>query len=382
MKRVFLAVLIAALVAAPVAVALDRAQARSLLRVAVKLSGLQSQGPVRVVVEQPQQFKKRRVQLLERGYPPALQNYDETVYRALGLLEGGKGTLRKALIEMENRSGLYDPFSATAYVQSGPSQRATALHELVHALQDQHYDLKRAARLANSDARVAATAAIEGHAGLIADLLPPKKTSASPSDKLSRFLDLERGFAYQVGVRFAADLRNLGGRSALLGALKRFPATSEQVFHLDKYLEREPATAIILPVDAAGLKLAGDSSFGELDVRALMAVFDVPRLDKVGSGWGGGRSALYRGPAGEAVLVALDWDAERDAAEWEEAVGIYVNEAFDAENPGLLTPIPCSTTRCWDLGGSFAAFTRDGSQTRLAIGSSAQLAADLAAAVL
>ncbi len=367
MKRFILGFFIAALVAAPVAAALDRAQTQALLQIAVKLSGLQAQGQARVVFERAPAFNKRRVSLLERGYPRALQNYDETVYRALGLLAGGKGTLRKALIEMENRSGLYDPLSSTAYVQSGPSQRATALHELVHALQDQHFDLRRAARISDSDARVAATAAIEGHAALVSDVLAPRSTSARSNDHLTRFLELERGFAYQVGLRFSADLRNLGGRKALLGSLKRFPATSEQVFHLDKYLEREPAARIILPVDAAGMELAGDSSFGELDVRALMAVYDVPRLDQVGSGWGGGRSAVYQSAAGQAVVIALDWDTERDAAEWEEAVGIYVNEAFDATVPGLPRTTACGATACWSLEGREIAFQRHGLHTVFAI---------------
>jgi len=385
MKRTLMAVVLAALVAVPAAAALDRTQARSLLRVAVKISGLKSKGPVRIVVERPAQFKARRVQLLERGYPRALQDYDETVYQALGLLAGGKGTLRKALIERENGTGVYDPGSATAYVQSGPSQRETALHELVHALQDQHFDLRRTTRLSSTDARVAATAAIEGHAALVADQLAPKTTSASvaaSADKLTRFLELERGFAYSVGLRFSSELRNLGGRDALLGSLKRFPATSEQIFHLDKYLEHEPALPIILPVDAAGMKLAGDSSFGELDVRALLAVFDVPRLDHVGSGWGGGRSAVYRRPGGEAVVVALDWDSELDAQEWAEAVEIFVNEAFDASVPGLPATTPCAVLSCWNVGGRGIAFQRVGSRTALAITSATALADSVVRAVL
>jgi hypothetical protein len=382
MKRLLVVVLIAALVAVPTAAALNPSQARLLLRVAAKLSGLASKGPVRVVIERPTEFKKHRVQLLERGYPVALQNYDETVYRGLGLLTGAKGTLRKALIERENGTGLYDPTSRTAYVQSGASQRATALHELVHALQDQHFDLRRMARLSNSDARVAATAAIEGHAGLVTEVLPHKTTSASPTDKLTRFLDLERGFAYSVGLRFSSELRNLGGRNALLGSLKQFPATSEQIFHMDKYLERERAIPIVLPVDAAGLKLSGDSSFGELDVRALLAVFDVPRLDTVGSGWGGGRTAVYRGAAGDAVVIALDWDTERDAAEWEEAVATYVNEAFDPNVPGPPPRSACAATSCWLVGDRAVAFQRDGQHTALALSGGLADAALLARTVI
>ena len=211
MKRLLLGVLAATLLAAPSAAALDRNQVQALLRVVVKRSGLQAREQVRIVTERPAQFRQRRVRLLDRNYPRAAQDYDETVYRALGLVSGGKGVLRQTLIELENRTGLYDQVTGTAYVQSGAGERAAALHELVHALQDQHFDLRRTTRLSGGrDARIAAAAAIEGHAALVAGVLNPRTTSHG-GGKLTRFVELERGFTYSVGLRFAADLRNLGG---------------------------------------------------------------------------------------------------------------------------------------------------------------------------
>lgn len=369
MKKLLFGVLAAALVAAPTSAALDRGQAQALLRVAVKLSGLQAQEQVRIVVERPVPFRQRRVKLLDRAHPRAELNYDETVYRALGLVTGGKGVLRRTLIEMEDRTGVYDPIARTAYVQSGAGERATALHEIVHALQDQRYDLRRTGRLTgDGDATIAAAAAIEGHATLVAGVLATRKTSSHGGGKLTRFVELRRGFTYSVGLRFAAELRNLGGSKAVLGALARFPSTTEQVFHLDKYLERERAVPIVLPVNAGGAALVGDGTFGELDVRALLAVFGVPRLDHVGTGWGGGRSGLYRSAAGDTVLVALDWDTERDADEWAEAAATYVNEAFDAASPGTPPPAACGATLCWQLEGRAVAFDRSGLRTALAVG--------------
>ena len=382
MKKAWLALLLAALVAAPAAHALDRTQARALLRLAQTASGLTAREQVRIVVERPAAFQTRRVRMLDRAYPRARQDYDEAVYRALGLLTGGKGVLRKTLIEIENRTGYYDPATHTAYVRAGTTERAAALHEIVHALQDQHYDLGRLNRLpAGSDALQAARAAVEGHAALVADLLATRRSPSYVGPKLTRFLELERGFTYDVGLRFAADLRNLGGRSALLGALKRFPASSEQVFHLDKYLERERADAIVLPVDAGGATLAGDGTFGELDVRALLAVFGVPRLDHAGTGWGGGRTALYHGARGDTVLVALDWDTERDAVEWADAVATYVDQAFDAAVPGAPPTVACAATLCWQLGGRAVAFDRSGQRSAVAFGTDLTQAAALALAI-
>jgi hypothetical protein len=364
----------------PSAAALDRPQLAALVRIAEKASGLEARRTVRVVTERPAQFRLRRIRLLDRGYPRSAQAHDEAVYRALGLLDGRPGVLRQSLIELDRRRGLYDPAARTAYVQAGAGERATALHEIVHALQDQRYDLRRVTRLrGGSDAARAAVALVEGHAILVADVLA-RRSASHGGGRLTRFLDLQRGFTTIVGLRFAADLRNLGGNRALLGALARLPATSEQVFHLDKYLERERAVSILLPVDAAGMTLAGDGSFGELDVRALLAVFGVPRLDRAANGWGGGRTAVYRGGGG-AVLVALDWDAEADAGQWADAVAAYVDRAFDAA-PGAPVPVACAADACWQLGARGIAFVREGRRTALAIAASTEPAALLAGAAL
>ena len=380
MKRFLLGLLAVTLVAAPSAAALDRKQAQALLRVAVKLSGLQAREQVRIVVERPTAFRLRRMKLLDRNYPRAAQVYDEQVYRALGLVTGRTGVLRKTMIALDKRTGVFDPLSRTAYVQSGAGERAAALHELVHALQHQHFDLRRTARLPGGrDATIAAAAAIEGHAALVAGIPVRKATGTA---KLTRFIELRRGFTSSVGLRFAADLRNLGGTRAVLESLRRFPATSEQLFHLDKYLERERATPIVLPVNVGGAALGGDSTFGELDVRALLAVFGVPRLDQVGTGWGGGRTAIYRSAADDFVLIGLDWDTELDARQWAEAVSTYVDRAFGGDVPGLPEPAPCVATACWNLDGHAVAFERVGTRTTLVLGTNLDTSVQLARAIL
>lgn len=368
-----------ALVAAPMAGALDRKQVQALVRIAESASGLKARGQVRVAVEPAARFRQQRLRQFDRDHPRAALARDESVYRALGLTSAGTGVLRRTLVELDQRSGFYDPVARTAHVRAGAGERAAALHQIVRVLQDQHYGLGRLSRFgADTDARRAGLAAVEGHALLVSNVLAKRRTASHGGAKLKHFLELQRGFVQTVGLRFAADLRNLGGNRALLGALQRFPATSEQVFHLDKYLERERARPIVLPVDVAGLRLSGDATFGEVDVRALLAVYGVPRLDHAATGWGGGRTAVYVGGAGQSVLLALDWDTELDARQWAEAVATYVNEAFDAAAPGDPLTTPCSAERCWQLAGRSIAFARDGSRTRLAIGGGLETAAAVA----
>ena len=366
-----------AIAPAPITVA----EAKALLRIASKLSGLPAKRAVPVVAEGPVRFRQRRIRAADSLYPAADQRYDDALYTTLGVARG-RGLLRNAIVTSQVQQALYDHPTRKVYVLRGRESRAIILQPLVHALQDQSFDLGRLRALAGSrDARLAATAAVAGHASLVAQL-PGARASSHGGPRLDLFLELETGFPTTVGLRFAVNLRNLGGNKAVFGALRRFPETTEQIFHVDKFLEREPAVPIVLPVDAAGLTLGGDDTFGELDVRALLAVFDVPRLDHVGEGWGGGRSAIYRKGTRQAAVLALDWDSEPDAQQWAEAARAYVNDAFDADEPGLPEPTPCAATACWNLDGHAVAFERVGARTTLVLGADVGTSAQLARAIL
>lgn len=376
MRKIAPALACATLAAGALAVAglaATPAETKALLRVASRLAGLEVKRAVPVVSEPAASFRARRQKQLYRQYPPSAQAYDEELYRALGL----GGGLQKALAARHSDVALYDPVTRKAYAEARKDERDAILHQLVHALQDQHFDLRRVELLkGRRDASLAASAAVEGHATLVAGVLGSghggRTVLGHAAGKLDDFLELETSFASTTGLRFSAGLRNLGGNKAVFGSLRRFPETTEQIFHVDKFLARERALPIILPVSVGAQELVADDTFGELDVRALLAVFSVPRLDHVGEGWGGGRSAIYRdGEGGATVLVALDWDTPRDAAQWEEAVLVYVNEAFDADRPGFPAPVPCPATSCWQIGSRAIAFQREGGRTALAVGTAA-----------
>lgn len=350
---------------------------QALTRIASKLSGLPVRKKVKVVRVTGAAMDRRTLALLDRDYPPAQQAYDESLYRLLGLLSPGQ-RLRPILVQSHARGALavYDPGTRTLFVRKRREVRAAVLRELVQALQDQAFDLRRlsALRPRHRDAALAASAAVEGHATLATRVLGGQVTlsgrlTATHSGSRARaFVDLERRFATTTGLRFAATLRNLGGNSVLLEAIRRFPQTTKQIFHIDSYLAREVPAEIALPSRVGEFEQSGADSFGELDLRALLAVNHVPRLDHAGDGWMGGRTALYSGRAGaRALVLALRWETDRDAAEWAEATGTFVNEAFDADQPGLPETVPCGAETCWFVAGRAIAFRRGASRTVLAI---------------
>jgi hypothetical protein len=381
MKRIAAPIL--ALAFAATAVAAPRPELSALMRIASKLSGLPVKKSVTVKVVSRPALERRARELLDRDYAPERQAYDQAVYRALGLLPPG-GPLRPALLRNHVKAvdGLYDPRRRIAYVRAGPSRRDATLRALLQALEDQAFDLRRLAALRRDsrDAGLAASAAVDGTVAY-ASIGTAIRLGASPATRVDAFVELEREFRQATGARLAATLDHLGGRRAVWSAVRRFPATTEQVFHVDAFLGRERTLPILLPESAAGFTLAGRDTWGELDVRALLAVFQVPRVDVVGAGWGGGASAVYRGPAGEAVALALAWDSEADAAQWAEAVETYVNEAFDAETPGRPPTSPCAAAACWRLADRSVAFVQAGPRTALVVAPSVEAAAALGAAL-
>lgn len=347
-----------------------------LTRIAGRVSGLKPKRKVKVVLTTNAGVEQRALALLDRDYPRDRQAYDETVYRALGLLNEDE-QLRPSIVgATRGVRGVYDPVSMTLWASKTASAREALLYNLVYALEDQTFGLKRVSSLrrGSRDASSAATAAVSGSAHLFSSLIgrtpaartPQARAPANPRSKL--FLELIREFPATTGLRFAASLQNIGGRPAVHAALRRMPETTEQIFHLDAYLARERALPLELQTGVGAFELVRDDTFGELDVRALLAVFQVPRLDRVGTGWGAGLSALYRAAGGpQAVVLRLDWDTERDAQEWAEAVTVFVNEAYHADEPGFPPAAECAAQACWSIGKRSIAFSRNRNRTAFVV---------------
>jgi hypothetical protein len=211
----------------------------------------------------------------------------------------------------------YDVARHRLFVQRTPRPgRRALIHEYVRALIDQNFHLARIARLrtVDRDRWEAAHAMVDGVASLSSGLATP-------------------------GRALAYELRYLGGRPALTGALRTFPQTTEQLLHVDKFLERERALPVSTPPTVAGVRRTSSQTFGELDTRELLREFRVPDADAAADGWGGGRTAVYGG----VTVIVLRWDTAADAAEWQAAVPRYVAAAF----PGAAEETCPPLDGCW-----------------------------------
>jgi len=219
------------------------------------------------------------------------------------------------------------------------------VHELVRALVDQNYGLARlrGLRTRDRDRALAANAIVDGIAALASGV----HADALHGSPLDGFLQLEEGAGLGPGRALAAELRYLGGSSALGTALRTFPQTTEQLLHIDKFLERERPVTVRLPSRIGDVTLSASETFGELSVRNLLRAAGVRDATNVAAGWGGGRLALYLSSRGEAIAaLVLRWDSPADAAEWRDAIPQYVEALFGGATTRDCPPLD----RCWAAG--------------------------------
>jgi hypothetical protein len=316
-----------------------------LLQKASHMSGL----PVRRVVPKRMlpgpRYDAALLRAAYREYPRSLRSIDTVLYTRLGL------TPRRVPAQFAPNApasrAWYDPVARRLLLRRAPTaQRAWVVNELVRALVDQNFNLRRIAslRTRDRDRAIAAKSIVDGTAALASGV----STSPVRGTPLERFLELESGLA--AGKALANQLRYLGGSRALASALRLFPQTTEQLLHIDKFLERERALPVRLPTRIGDWRLSASETFGELDVRSLLRTFGVPRAVAAAEGWGGGRVGLYLSPTGQTTAAfALQWDTVDDAAEWRDAVTRYVGVAFPGATARDCPPLDGCWSSTWDV---------------------------------
>jgi hypothetical protein len=366
--RTLVAVVICAAIVAGASAA---ARPPTLLAVVAKRSGLRVHRAVRARYEARTAYDAGAVAALDRDYPPALQRADEVIDGALGLV----GSTRAFLVAAATASGVrYDPFERAFFIRRGGTDRSARVEALTRALVDQNYGLRRFAplRARDRDAALAAAATVDGLAALVSG----RRATRTTGRPLQRFLAAEAGAGTRSGRSLLATLRSVGGRFAVGTALRAPPATTEQLLHVDKFLERERALPVPLPPRVVDASLTANETFGELDLRALLDAFGITAASAAAEGWAGGRVGVYTEPNGS-TTVALDvrWDSPADATEWSEATARYVPAAFPAARD---TPCP-GVRACWQDGDRELAFAATGTTTVFASGHDAELVAAMLA---
>jgi hypothetical protein len=239
-------------------------------------------------------------------------------------------------------AGYYEPADGTMYMASDlgdDEAEATLAHELVHALQDQRWNLGERSkyRAGDGDRSEVVSALAEGDATsamfdvMIALKAPGSgKTAADlpddvfaeqiragmndgPGANAPHVMRTSLAAPYIYGTLFVHALRRRGGWDAVNRAWDDPPTTSEQILHIDKWLAREVGVTVAPPPFAAlgaGWKVADEDSEGELGARIAFEEWMDPKgAAETSVGWGGDRGVLLTNGDKAAFAWRLRYDA-------------------------------------------------------------------------
>jgi len=289
---------------------------------------------------------------LDRSTPPAELQREERLAKALGFLPRD-ADLRELLLSWgaEAVAGFYTPTAGQLYVVKGAAGAGgydgggVLVHELAHALQDQHTPLI-AVTLglhANDDLHFAIGAFLEGDA-LFTELRDEAESSGFPrptgAEFSERFLhDAPRGegvprlvrdsflLQYPRGYALVDDLVTRGGVAALTAALDDPPLTSEELLHPERYLERDRRRPLaVFPEDPGSFAPECDpiasTSYGELGVAVWLQEMGLTEQEAASAadGWDADRAWLLDCPGGDRWAWLVQLDSVEEAAELHGAV--------------------------------------------------------------
>ena len=205
---------------------------------------------------------------LDSETTPAEMHASEVLLRAFGLAPKNFG-YRAFLIKLlsEQVAGYYDPKAQQFYLADWielEGQKPVMAHELTHALQDQHFNLKRFEKWpkGDSDAELAAHALIEGDATLAMTLYMAKnplvalafirslggmEAASEQFKQAPRALRESLLFPYEEGSAWATQLYKRGGWEMVSQAFTKLPQSTEQILHAEKYFAYEAPQRLTLP---------------------------------------------------------------------------------------------------------------------------------------
>ncbi len=285
----------------------------------------------------------------------------------------------------EQVAGYYDPklqqFHLADWIDID-GQRPVMAHELTHALQDQHFNLRRFEHWpkGDSDAQLATRALVEGDATLamsqyIANnplrafaFLKSLSTTAMSSKELARAPRALREtllFPYQEGTAWTRALYGHGGWAQVSKAFTQLPQSTEQILHPEKYFAGEAPVKTALPDVMNSVRSASvrgtvrQASWRRIDYDVegewgLYLVLDQflqssTESRRAAAGWGGDRYEIYEGPRGEVLFISLStWDSADDAREFFDAYAKRTRLRYpNAEEPTTSGKAASDTKQSW-----------------------------------
>ncbi|MGH9968758.1 MAG: hypothetical protein ACREBG_13145 [Pyrinomonadaceae bacterium] len=353
----------AAIVAATVTVLKETSEIRELAILRPVKSGAQSRS----------QIERMIVKNLDEQTTPSEMHSTEVTLQKLGLAPSDF-QYRPFVVKLltEQVAGYYDPKAQEFYLADWielEGQKPVMAHELTHALQDQHFNLRRFEKWpkGDSDAELAAHALIEGDATLAMTLYMAKhplvalafirslggsNMSSEQFKQAPRAIRESLVFPYEQGSEWATQVYKRGGWGLVSQAYTKLPLSSEQILHPEKYFEYEVPVKVALPdvrnLLGANWKRLDYDVNGEWSFYLILDQFlnSPAESRRASTGWAGDRYVVYEGTGRGEVFIGqlIAWDTESDAREFFDAYAKRTWRRYPGATAGEISSTPTTKT--------------------------------------
>jgi hypothetical protein len=333
--------------------------------------------PVKSGTQTRDEIQRFLIKNMDADTTPTELHASEVALKKLGLVPADF-QFRPFIIKLltEQVAGYYDPKQQEFFLADWidlDGQQPVMAHELTHALQDQHFNLRRFEKWpqGDSDAELAAHALVEGDASLamalyvassparILSLMKSMGASQSASEEIDRAPRAIREsllFPYEQGIQWAKQLYKPGDWSLVSKAYKELPQSTEQILHPEKYFAREAPVKVTAPEIAStlgkGWKRIDVDVNGEWSYYLILDEYlkSAKESKRAAAGWGGDRYVVYEGAKPDEVVIVQSsvWDTPSDAIEFFDAYKKRTEMRYKGATP-LRSPYTYPSTK-WHEG--------------------------------
>jgi hypothetical protein len=318
--------------------------------------------PVKSGTQSRADIQRFLIKNMDEDSTPAEMHASEVALKKLGLIPQDF-QFRPFIIGLltEQVAGYYDPKQREFFLADWidlDGQKPVMAHELTHALQDQHFNLRLFEKWpkGDSDAELAAHALVEGDASYamalyvarsplrIISLMKSMGSNQSASeeiDRAPRALRESLMFPYKEGMQWVQQLHGREGWPLVSKAYKELPQSTEQILHAEKYFAREAPIKITLSDISSllgrGWKRIDTDVNGEWSYYLILDEYlkSAQESRSAAAGWGGDRYSVYEGATPNSVVITQlsAWDTPHDAMEFFDAYSKRTERRYAGATP-------------------------------------------------
>ncbi|MCA9561863.1 MAG: hypothetical protein KC561_00170 [Myxococcales bacterium] len=326
--------------------ALDRLE--NILRRVVSIRGLEPLTELQASMHTREQLRQSLLDMIAEQMTPEDFAKEEAVLRRMGILPQDSDYFGLTVNLLTSQiAGFYDDSEKQLFVlEDIPilTVEPVLAHELVHALQDQHFGIERTRGEweRNNDALLAASAVFEGDATAlmveyvlggslsIADIpnfqslaeqnlsIPQPGQGGVPAEAPGFLLETMI-FPYLSGLTFVHYLKVASGWPGVDEVYHAMPRSTEQILHPERYLDNDDPTWVEFDIDTPEWMLIYDQVLGEFQWAAWLRelnqdVVSQRAVEAACEGWDGDRLRAYRDESERVIVTDLSvWDSSADA---------------------------------------------------------------------